>query len=200
MRGHIFGLQSAGFSPLPDAEPAAVSPSDRLAPSPKPAFSSQDLRLMQRVLGLEEHENGAASYGPAPSSGSAPPASLDASPSLGYNGDKIAAGTLTNAQRNRLISLDNTIRDHLTAEDFSGTLRDLPNNPVPNGRGGYFDHLGEMKDSYKSLQKIKKALEGSLKNPNLSGADRILLQQGLDKANLYIGKIDELFKPYGGIQ
>ena len=49
-------LQSAGFSPLPDAAPAAGSPSSRPAPSPKPAFSHQDLRLMQRVLGLEERE------------------------------------------------------------------------------------------------------------------------------------------------
>ena len=108
-------------------------------------------------------------------------------------------GTLTDAQRSRLNALENTINDHLTNEDFSGTLRDLQGNPVPNGRGGYFDHLGEMKDSYKSLQKIKKALEGSLKNPNLSYTDSILLQEGLDKANSYINKIEELFAPYGGI-
>ena len=88
------------------------------------------------------------------------------------------------------------INDHLTDGDFSGTLRDLQGNPVPNGRGGYFDHLGEMQNSYKSL---KKALEGSLKNPNLSEVDRALLQEGLDKANFYIDKIEELFDTYGGI-
>ncbi len=42
-----------------------------------------------------------------------------------------------------------------------------------------------MKGSYKSLQKIKKALEGSLKNSNLSDVDRGLLQEGLNKANSY---------------
>ncbi|MDO4305147.1 MAG: polymorphic toxin type 28 domain-containing protein [Bacillota bacterium] len=109
------------------------------------------------------------------------------------------ANTLTDAQKSRLSALDNTINDHLTDGDFSGTLRDLQGNPVPNGRGGYFDHLEEMQDSYKSLQKIKKALEGSLKNPNLSDTDRALLQKGLDKANSYISKIEELFDPYGGI-
>ena len=92
-----------------------------------------------------------------------------------------------------------TINDHLTDGDFSGTLRDLQGNPVPNGRGGYFDHLGEMQNSYKSLKKIKKALEGSLKNPNLSEVHRALLQEGLDKANFYIDKIEELFDTYGGI-
>ena len=108
--------------------------------------------------------------------------------------------TLTDAQKSRLNSLENTINDHLTEGDFSGTLRDLQGDPVPNGKGGYFDHLGEMKDSYSSLKKIKKGLEGSLKNPNLSDVDRALLQEGLDKANLYIKRIQEMFKPYGGIE
>ena len=99
------------------------------------------------------------------------------------------ANTLTDAQKSRLNALNNTINDHLTEGDFSGTLRDLQGNPVPNGKGGYFDHLGEMQDSYKSLQKIKKALEGSLRNPNLSDVDRELLQEGLDKANYYMIRI-----------
>ena len=119
-------------------------------------------------------------------------------------GDAVAEGgggahTLTDAQKSRLNALENTINDHLTDGDFSGTLRDLQGSPVPNGRGGYFDHLGEMQDSYKALQKVKKALEGSLKNPNLAAVDRTLLQEGLDKANFYIDKIEELFNGYGGI-
>ena len=76
----------------------------------------------------------------------------------------------------------------------------MQGNPVPNGKGGYWDHLGEMKDSYKSLKNIKRGLEGSLKNPNLSNIDRQLLQDGLDKANSNIDKIDKLFKPFGGIK
>jgi len=108
--------------------------------------------------------------------------------------------TLTNAQKSRLNLLENTINDHLTKGDFSDTLRDLQGNPVPNGKGGYFDHLKEMKNSYISLNKIKKALEGSLRNPNLFDIDRELLQEGLDKANFYISKIQELFKLYRGIE
>lgn len=117
----------------------------------------------------------------------------------GGNKESKITNTLTDAQKSRLNALNNTINDHLTDRDFSGTLRDLQGNPISNGRGGYFDHLGEMRDSYKSLQKIKKALEGSLKNPNLTDVDRVLLQEGLDKANSYIRKIEELFDPYGGI-
>ena len=116
----------------------------------------------------------------------------------GKGGNNII-NTLTDAQKSRLNSLDNTINDHLTDSDFSGTLRDLQGDPIPNGRGGYYDHAGEMRDSYRSLQKIRAGLEGSLKNPNLSDVDRALLQEGLDKANSYIKRIEELFDPYGGI-
>ena len=119
---------------------------------------------------------------------------------LGDKGGSKSVNTLTAAQKSRLNSLENTINDHLTEGDFSGALRDLQGKPVPNGRGGYFDHLGEMKDSYVSLKKIKRGLEGSLKNPNLSDIDRALLQEGLDKTNTYILRIQELFKPYGGIE
>ena len=107
--------------------------------------------------------------------------------------------TLTNAQRSRLNTLTNTINDHLKESDFSGTLRDLQGDPVPNGKGGFYNHLSEMKDSYRSLQKIRQALEGSLKNPTLSLIDRTLLQDGLNNTIFYINRIEELFDPYGGI-
>ncbi len=115
-------------------------------------------------------------------------------------GGRKTINTLTDAQKSRLNSLKNTINDHLTEGDFSGTLRDLQGKPVPNGKGGYFDHLGEMKNSYTALNKIKNGLEGSLKNPTLSDIDRTLLQEGLDNANSYIYRIQDMFKPFGGIK
>nr|WP_156424116.1 polymorphic toxin type 28 domain-containing protein [Aneurinibacillus sp. XH2] len=95
--------------------------------------------------------------------------------------------------------LDNIINKHLTDKDFSGALRDLQDNPVPKPGGGYWNHLQEMKDSYKGLIRIRKGLEGSLKNPNLNDATRKVLQEGLDKANKNIKKIENLFEPFGGI-
>ena len=108
--------------------------------------------------------------------------------------------TLTDAQKSRLNTLDNIIDHNLKETDFSGTLRDLQGNPVPDLKGGYYDHLTEMKQSYTALNKIKKGLEGSLQNPNLSNVDREILQNGLDEANLYIQRIEELFEPFGGIK
>ncbi|MCR6112685.1 hypothetical protein HXA35_20350 [Bacillus sp. A301a_S52] len=88
---------------------------------------------------------------------------------------------------------------HLTDKDFSGTLRDLQGNPVPKPSGGYWDHIQEMKDSYNGLIKIRRGLEGSLNNPNLDDATRKVLTDGLDDANKYIKKIEDLFEPFGGI-
>ena len=112
---------------------------------------------------------------------------------------KNVSNSLTDAQRSNIDRVDNIINNHLKDKDFSGTLRDLQGNPVPKPSGGYWDHLGEMKNSYRGLQRARRSLENSLKNPNLSSVDRKLLQQSLDKAIKNMERIEELFAPYGGI-
>lgn len=113
---------------------------------------------------------------------------------------EIFTGDFTDSQRKTLTSLANTVTFHLTEMDYSGTKRDLEGNPVPNGRGGTFDHIHEMKDSYKALTKIKRSLEGSLNNPNLGVHEKGLMTRSLKEANEHIQRIDELFEPYGGIE
>ncbi|ETT50138.1 WXG100 family type VII secretion target [Paenibacillus sp. FSL H7-689] len=108
---------------------------------------------------------------------------------------------LSRAQQRNLTTLDNIVDKHLTEMDFSGTLRDLQGNPVPNKKtGGYWNHLQEMQDSYKGLSKIKRGLEGSLQNPNLSPSLKSTLEGALDKANTNLKKIEDLFEPFGGIK
>ena len=107
---------------------------------------------------------------------------------------------LSRAQKRNLETLDNIVNKHLSEMDFSGTLRDLQGNPVPKPGGGYWNHLQEMKDSYKGLSKIKRGLEGSLQNPNLSDRLRKTLQDALNKANKNLKKIEDLFEPFGGIK
>ncbi|MDR1002767.1 MAG: hypothetical protein LBL82_05820 [Oscillospiraceae bacterium] len=120
----------------------------------------------------------------------------------GFSHDEIVAEVkklLTRAQKRNIDTLENTIRDHLKESDFSGTLRDLQGNPVPNPKGGYYNHLQEMLDSYTALKDIKSGLSGSLKNSNLSPAVREYLQGNLNITNDYINKIKLLFEAYGGI-
>ena len=64
---------------------------------------------------------------------------------------------------------------------------------------GYFDHIHEMKDSYRGLKKAKRSLERSLKNPNSGQQERSLLEDALKTTDDHIQRIDELFKPYGGL-
>lgn len=71
---------------------------------------------------------------------------------------------------------------------------------MPNGKGGYFNHIQEMKDSYKALKKAKRSLEGSLRNPNLGEFERSLLLDALDSTKKHLSRIDGLFENYGGIE
>ncbi|MCG7409114.1 polymorphic toxin type 28 domain-containing protein [Paenibacillus sp. ACRRX] len=109
-------------------------------------------------------------------------------------------GDLSRAQKRNLITLDNIVNKHLTGMDFSETLRDLKGNPVPKPEGGYWNHLQEMRDLFKGLSKIKRGLEGSLQNPNLSDITRKTLQNALNKANKNLIKIENLFEPFGGVK
>lgn len=110
------------------------------------------------------------------------------------------ASQLTRAQSRNINTLNNIINNNLTAGDFSGTLADLQGSPIPKPGGGFWDHLTEMKQSYTGLQGVKSGLEGSLQNLNLVPEVRAFLQQNLDTINFYINKIENLFRPFGGIK
>ncbi|CAM2895764.1 polymorphic toxin type 28 domain-containing protein [Hathewaya histolytica] len=106
---------------------------------------------------------------------------------------------LTRTQSKYIERMNNVINDHLKESDFSGALRDLEGNPVLRPDGSAFNHKKEVEDAYVGLKKITKGLGNSLKNPNLSGATRKIIQENVDKGNYYLNRIEELFKVYGGI-
>ena len=111
----------------------------------------------------------------------------------------IFTSELTDAQKSTLNKVMNTISQHLTEKDYAGVQRDLAGDPVPNGNGGFFDHIQEMKDSYKALTKAQRSLEGSLRNPSLGLVERTLLENTLKETKLHIDRINGMFKQYGGI-
>ena len=117
---------------------------------------------------------------------------------LGGAGSDVTS-QLTRAQNRNIDKLNNIIENNLTAGDFSGTLADLQGNPIPKPSGGYWDHLTEMRQSYTGLNSVRRGLEGSLQNPNLSPEVRVFLQEKLNVTNYYIKKIVDLFSQFGGI-
>lgn len=112
---------------------------------------------------------------------------------------KDIASRLTRAQSRNTNTLKNIVENNLTDGDFGGALADLQGKPIPKLGGGYWDHLTEMKQSYTGLNGVKSGLEGSLQNPNLTLEVRTFLQDQLKMTNTYIQKIQDLFKPFGGI-
>ena len=107
--------------------------------------------------------------------------------------------SLTRSQLVRVNTYLNIAHDHLKESDFSGTLRDLQGDPVPNGKGGYYHHMEEMIDSYRGLVKIERSLRNSLNNPTLPRESREYLQGVVSQINRYITRINDLFAPYGGV-
>lgn len=106
--------------------------------------------------------------------------------------------SLTPAQRSKLENLSNTVHDHLTRDDFSGTAADLQGKPIPKPGGGYWNHEAEMRASYRSIRKITNSLTEMLKNPNLSGHVRTLLENAQRVAQTEKNMIENLFSQYGG--
>ena len=128
------------------------------------------------------------------------PAITDAvSFSLGNQGGGDLPQDLTRSQRNHVETMRNTIRDHLTEDDFSGTLRELNGERIPKGNGLYWDHINEMRNSHTSLIRARTGLEGSLQNPNMDPTVRNFLQGEVNRATHYINRIENLFRPFGGI-
>ena len=119
----------------------------------------------------------------------------------GENGENNnAKEDLTNVQKSKIRKIENTIRDHLKESDLSAAKGDLEGNPIPDPKGGYYQHIKEVLDGYLSLQMATDSLEGSLRNPNLSDIHRKLIQEAVDKAYKYMNRIEEIFGPYGGVQ
>jgi len=113
--------------------------------------------------------------------------------------ERILSG-LTRSQKRNVETLNNVIENNLTEHDFSGTLKDLQGNPISKSDGTFWDHKTEMIYSYRALQKVKKSLKGSLKNPNLEYFERKFLIDELNRVRLYMHRIEELFRPFGGVR
>lgn len=73
----------------------------------------------------------------------------------------------------------NALRDHLHPEDLSGALRDKLGMPVRrSGSGDLFDHLGEVEDGLRSVDKAIKPLLGDLQRlPRESDAYRVVSRE-----------------------
>lgn len=61
----------------------------------------------------------------------------------------------------------------------------------------YSKFSNNCKSSYKTLNKIHKNLEGSLKNPKLGKEEQRLLRESLKITKDYLKRINEMFEKYG---
>ena len=80
----------------------------------------------------------------------------------------------------------------MSETDIGGLMRDVSNNPVTKPGGGTWNHYQEVTDAVRGLQNTVRALEGSLKNPNLAPAARAEIEQAVQAATNYITRVEKI--------
>ena len=107
--------------------------------------------------------------------------------------NELVQDKLTRAQRRNVQTFINIYDNNLKYSDFTGTLKDLLGSPVLKGNGNAYNHLQEMEQSYVALKKVHRALENSLKNPNLERDVYEYLMKNYEAVSMNLRKIENLF-------
>jgi hypothetical protein len=117
-----------------------------------------------------------------------------------------ARSKITTSQQATL-NLHERVYTHVTPEDLLGAEKELNGIPLVRRDGSLvlredglpFNHMQEVSDSYRGLEKLKKSYEGILKNPNLDSDLRQLYNSKINEVNTSMNKIEDIFNPFGGI-
>ncbi|WP_192512468.1 phage baseplate assembly protein V [Paenibacillus sp. 23TSA30-6] len=117
-----------------------------------------------------------------------------------------ARSKITTSQQATL-NLHDRVYTHVTPDDLLGAEKELNGIPLLREDGSLvlredglpFNHMQEVSDSYRGLEKLKKSYEGILKNPNLDSELRQLYTSKINEVNASMNKIEDIFAPFGGI-
>lgn len=96
---------------------------------------------------------------------------------------------LTDAQRSRLIKISNIFEKHAKPHDFEGVLNERKGRFILKPTGEPYNHIDEMTDAMKGLEKATTSLQNSLKNPSLDSEVRAVLEMNVRDAQEMISKM-----------
>ncbi|MEK3752409.1 polymorphic toxin type 28 domain-containing protein [Paenibacillus sp. FSL E2-8871] len=105
------------------------------------------------------------------------------------------------------LNLHDRVYTHVTPDDLLGAEKELNGIPLLRKDGSLvlredgmpFNHMQEVSDSYRGLEKLKKSYDGIIKNPNLDSELRQLYTSKINEVNVSMNKIEDIFAPFGGI-
>jgi hypothetical protein len=117
-----------------------------------------------------------------------------------------ARSKITTSQQATL-NLHDRVYTHVTSDDLIGAEKELNGIPLLRKDGSLvlredgmpFNHMQEVSDSYRGLEKLKKSYDGIIKNPNLDSELRQLYTSKINEVNVSMNKIEDIFAPFGGI-
>jgi hypothetical protein len=84
----------------------------------------------------------------------------------------------------------------LAVVDIQGLTRDVSRNPVPKPGSGSWDHFKEVTEAVRGLKNQVQGLQKSLGNPRLDAQARTEIQNAIDKAQMYITRVENIIKSH----
>lgn len=96
---------------------------------------------------------------------------------------------LTPAQRATVKRIDNAIEKHALPLDFIGVEKEVSGIKIPKPDGGFYDHVQEMRNTIKHIDKQMISIENSLKNPNLQKGVKKVLTDAHNRGQKTISKM-----------
>jgi hypothetical protein len=103
---------------------------------------------------------------------------------------------ISRSQKNRIINGYNKINDHLTDKDIEGAIRDINGNPVPDGKGGTYQHYKEVDEAINGLKKERESLIKSIQNPNMPPEVEKAIKDAINEFDIYINRWNKIKEEY----
>lgn len=99
--------------------------------------------------------------------------------------DPCNSGTtnLTSTQKNKFNTIDNVLNNHAKIGDFTGVAIEISGGKILDAFGVPRDHITEMRNSVRALERSINSLKGSLNNCSLDTNTRRCIESKVNEAN-----------------
>ena len=104
--------------------------------------------------------------------------------------------SLTRSQFGALKNLAVKMGDQLNDAHLEALTRELSGNHIPNGAGEVFKHYIEVTEAVNGAKADISSLEGSLRNPNLTPAQREVITKVVGQARSVVTRVENIIKSH----
>ena len=103
---------------------------------------------------------------------------------------------ISRSQKNRIIDGYTKIHDHITEKDIEGAIRDITGKPIPDGKGGTYQHYKEGDEAINGLKKERDSLVKSINNPNMTPKVEKAIKDSIHDFEIQINRWEKIKEEY----